>query len=255
MRRTTRFTELASIQKPLVGTMLRSRVRFGRRRDDVENMRGMVWKYGAVAAAWSVLVCGFAASSSEPSSSIVSQAMTNASRGSHARLVGHIDSWVMAQEEAVREHFVRHMARKTPSQLIATFERVLDWLLWAYKVALPLLALGKLGKLADISGSGRHVSAVADDPAPGAGRASRVGGERGAIVDGVDGVDGVGRVDRGKRAGPVKPSARPSVRHIETNLLDTTVLDAHTPNLREDAPRCMIARVERQEEGNTYYDR
>jgi len=233
--------------------MLRSRVRFGRRRDDVENMRGMVWKYGAVAAAWSLLVCGFAARS-EPSSSIVSL-MTKASRGSHARLVGHIDSWVMAQEEAVREHFVRHMARKTPSQLIATFERVLDWLLWAYKVALPLLALGKLGKLADISGSGRHVSAVADDPAPGAGRASSVGGERGAIeavdgvdgVDAVDGVDGVGRVDRGKRS-------RASVRHIETKLLDTTVLDAHTPNLREEAPRCMIARVERQK-GNTYNDR
>lgn len=188
--------------------------------------------------------------------------MTSASRGSHARLVGHIDSWVMAQEEAVREHFVRHMARKTPSQLIATFERVLDWLLWAYKVALPLLALGKLGKLADISGSGRHVSAVADDPAPGAGRASSVGGERGAIEEetrmseAVDGVDGVGRVDRGKRAGPVKPSARP-------NLLDTTVLGGghhggpdflSTPNLREEAPRCMIAPVERQE-GNTYNDR
>jgi hypothetical protein len=74
----------------------------------------------------------------------LSAVISKASRQSHDRLVNHVRSWVETQDDAVREHFESYLKARTASSLVASIETALDWLLWLYRIIVPIMLLGKL---------------------------------------------------------------------------------------------------------------
>lgn len=78
------------------------------------------------------------------SGNLVLEALVKSSRSSHDRLARHVESWVATQEPEVRDDMMRYMRKKTASPIVAALERVLDTLLWAYKLCVPVLILGKM---------------------------------------------------------------------------------------------------------------
>ena len=105
------------------------------------------WKYTVVVVVFGLVYLrrgtGGAELGSIPSNS-VSTVVRGASRESYDRLVRHVEGWVSLQNEAVREDFVGYMKGKAVRPVVAWLERVLDWVLWGYKIAVPLMVLGKL---------------------------------------------------------------------------------------------------------------
>jgi hypothetical protein len=105
--------------------------------------------------------------------------MGEASRDSHERLTRHVDGWLAQQEDIVKESFQQYMVSKKTSKVVAFMESLLDWVLWAYKIAAPMLVLGRLASGCSSSGCSSSGSSGSEEPNHKVQTEQRSGVERG----------------------------------------------------------------------------
>jgi len=123
-----------------------------------------MWRYGALLGVLFYVVLKEPADHSidgQPTTTLTTL-VHKASRRSHDRLVSHVESWLETQDDAIRQSFVVYLKGSTASSLVASVEWCLDWVLWAYKIVVPIMVIGKLSEM---SGGRTRRSPSSSEPA------------------------------------------------------------------------------------------